>query len=100
MGKQLVITGADFSGIAIETPKTLSSIAITTQPTKRAYNINEYFNPAGMVVTATYSDSSTAVVTGYTYSPYQLTTTGTQTITVTCTRNGNTKTTTTTVTVS
>ena len=43
--------------------KTLVSIAVTTQPTKKIYAVNEAFNPAGMVVTATYSDQSTAPVT-------------------------------------
>ena len=48
----------------------LSSIAITTAPTKTTYNEGEMFSSAGMVVTATYSDSSTANVTSScTYSP-------------------------------
>jgi uncharacterized protein YjdB len=47
---------------------TLTSIAITTNPTKTAYYEGEVFNPSGMVVTATYSDSSSKAVEGYTYS--------------------------------
>ena len=43
--------------------KTLSSIAITTAPTKTVYTAGENFEKAGMVVTATYSDTTTAVVT-------------------------------------
>lgn len=43
--------------------KTLSSIAITTPPTKTSYNKGDAFEPAGMVVTATYSDETTADVT-------------------------------------
>jgi len=43
--------------------KTLVSIAITTQPTKTTYTVGNTFDPAGMVVTATYSDNSTAPVT-------------------------------------
>ena len=50
-------------------PKTLDSIAITTPPTKTAYTAGESFDSTGMVVTATYSDSSTAPVTGYTVAP-------------------------------
>ncbi|MBQ9766498.1 MAG: hypothetical protein IJW37_00125, partial [Lachnospiraceae bacterium] len=46
--------------------KTLDSIAVTTPPTKTAYREGEDFNPAGMVVTATYTDSSTAPVILYT----------------------------------
>lgn len=49
--------------------KTLESISITTPPTKTAYTVGDVFNPAGMVVTATYSNGSTAEVSGYTTSP-------------------------------
>lgn len=42
---------------------TLSSIAVTTNPTKMAYSIGESFSLAGAVITATYSDESTANVT-------------------------------------
>lgn len=42
------------------TPKSLSSIAIKTAPTKTTYESGEYFNPAGLVITATYSDNSTS----------------------------------------
>jgi len=34
----------------------LKSIAVTTPPTKTAYEAGEYFDPTGMVVTATYED--------------------------------------------
>ena len=61
----------------------VSSIAITTQPTKTTYTAGETFDPTGMVVTATYSDTHTAAVTTYTYSPDgELATTDT-TVTVT-----------------
>ena len=42
---------------------TLQSIAVTTPPTKMTYTVGEAFDTAGMVVTATYSDNSTAPVT-------------------------------------
>ena len=42
--------------------KTLTSIAVTTPPTKTTYIAGDNFDPAGMVVTATYSDNSTSVV--------------------------------------
>ena len=44
----------------------LSSIAVTTPPTKATYSEGEVFDPAGMVVTATYSDGFTMPVTNYT----------------------------------
>ena len=77
----------------------LASIAITTAPSKTTYTAGETFSPAGMVVTATYSDGATADVTGYTCSPTVLSTVGTQTITVSYTERSITKTTSTTVTV-
>ena len=43
---------------------TLTSIAITTNPTRTAYYEGEIFDPDGMVVTATYSDSSSKAVEG------------------------------------
>ena len=42
---------------------TLESIAVTTQPAKKEYFVNEKFDTAEMVVTATYSDGSTETVT-------------------------------------
>ena len=62
---------------------TLSSIAVTTKPTKTTYHVGETLNTAGMVVQATYSDGTKANVTGWTCSPTTLSTAGTQTITVT-----------------
>ena len=50
----------------VETPKALSSIAITTAPTKISYTEDEVF----MVVTATYNDASTADITSLcTFTP-------------------------------
>ncbi len=46
----------------------LASIAVTQNPTKTAYEALTAFDPAGMVVTATYNDGNTAAVTGYTIS--------------------------------
>ena len=45
------------------TQAALSGIAVTTQPTKKTYTFGEAFDPAGMVVTATYADHTTAAVT-------------------------------------
>lgn len=51
------------------TVKTLSGIEITTKPSKTSYTEGESFNKSGMVVTAKYSDGSSAAVTGYTCTP-------------------------------
>ena len=69
MGKQLVIIGADFSAVAIGDAKVLSSLAITTPPTKTTYTQGESFDPTGMVVRATYTDGTTSTSINYTYSP-------------------------------
>ena len=47
----------------------LTGIEVTTQPTKVAYQVGETFDPTGMVVTGTYSDSTTETISDYTYSP-------------------------------
>lgn len=49
----------------VDKPK-LSSIAVAVPPAKTEYKEGEVFDPAGMVVTASYSDGSMKVVTGYT----------------------------------
>ncbi len=60
----------------------LSSIAITTAPARTAYLQGETFDPTGAVVTATYSNSTTADVTeSVTWSPTTLSSTGSQTMT-------------------
>ncbi len=81
-------------------PKTLSSIAVTTAPTKTTYTAGENFNPAGMVVTATYSDGSTAAVTTYTVTDGNNLTAGKSTVTISYTEGGVTKTCTQAITVS
>lgn len=44
--------------------KNLTSLAISGQPTKTTYNVGEEFDPAGLVVTGTYEDNTTAPITG------------------------------------
>lgn len=64
--------------------KTLTSIAITDEPTKKEYFLNEKFSPEGLVVTATYDDASTADVTAdatWTFDPAVFNTTGSVTVT-------------------
>ena len=50
-----------------------SKIEITTQPNKTTYMAGEYFDPTGMVITATYEDGSTKELTDYTYPTHYLT---------------------------
>ena len=71
---------------------TLVSIAVTTAPTQTAYPVGASFDPTGMVVTATYSDNSTAAVNGWTYSPSGALTANDTTITVSYTEGGITRT--------
>ena len=55
----------------------LTSIAVTTPPTKTTYTVGETLNTAGIVVTATFSDSTTQVITsGLSYNPTTLNTVG------------------------
>lgn len=59
--------------------KTLTSIAITGEPAKVAYETGESFNPEGLTVTATYDDKSTADVTAdatWTFDPATFTVVG------------------------
>jgi hypothetical protein len=91
----------DFNIVAL--PTELTSIAVTTPPTKTVYIIGEMLDLTGIVVTATYSDSSTEDVTAdCTSNPANsevLNTLGTQTITISYTKGSITKITTIDVTV-
>lgn len=77
----------------------LASIAITTPPSKTAYKAGEVFNPAGMVVEATYSNGATLVCTGYSVSPSGALSAGTTSVTIQYTEGGVTKTATQTISV-
>ena len=61
--------GATLTKTQSVTIRILTDVAVTTAPLKTSYVHGEKFNPAGMIVTATYNDNSTEVVTGWTYSP-------------------------------
>ncbi|MDR0628888.1 MAG: bacterial Ig-like domain-containing protein [Treponema sp.] len=61
---------------------TLAAIAISRLPNKTAYAKGEDFDPAGLVVTGTYSDGSTREETGYTLSGIDMNSTGEKTVTV------------------
>lgn len=47
----------------------LSSLVVTSAPTKTSYMPGEVFSTSGMVITATYSNGATRVLTDYSYSP-------------------------------
>lgn len=79
--------------------RTLVSISITTPPTKTAYTEGETFDRTGMVVTATYSDGTTAPVTGYTVSPSGALTTSDTAVTISYTAGTVTRTATQAITV-
>lgn len=70
----------------------LVSIAVTTQPTKTEYDVGDTLDLTGIVVTASYSDGTTADVTSScTFSPANgstLSTAGTQTVTASYTEDG------------
>ena len=80
---------------AVSVAKTLSNITVTTNPTTTTYEYGDTLATADAVITATYSDGSTANVTNScSFSPSTLTTiSNTQAITVSYTEDGTTKTT-------
>lgn len=82
----------DFTITVRPVPVVLTGIVVTTAPTKTVYTEGESFDPAGMVVTANYSDGSSKAVTGYALSPNGALTTANTTVTVTYMENGITKT--------
>lgn len=77
----------------------LSAIVVTTKPNKLTYEYGDTLATAGMVVTASYSDSQTKTVTGYSCSPTTFSTIGNQVVRVSYTENGVTQTATFNVTV-
>ncbi|MCL1846371.1 MAG: right-handed parallel beta-helix repeat-containing protein [Coriobacteriia bacterium] len=91
-----VVLTANFEADA--PPVTLESIAVTAGPTKTTYIQGELLDLTGLVVTATYSDSSTANVTSLVSTVptagTALDTVGSQVITVSYTQSSITRTTT------
>ncbi len=78
----------------------LSSIAVTTSPTKTTYYVGEAFSSDGLVVTASYTNGSSKVVTPTSISSPNMSIAGNKTVTVSYTESGVTKTTTFNITVS
>lgn len=77
-----------------------TKIEVTSNPTKTAYIVGDQFDPAGMVVKATFADGSTAVITDQVdYNPKTMTY-GTTSVVVSATIGGQAYTASVTVTVS
>ena len=73
------------------TSKTLESIAVSGTPTKTAYDTGGTFDPAGLTVTGTYSDTSTDDLTDeaeWTFAPATFTSTSQTSVSVTATVDG------------
>ena len=66
----------------------VTAIAITTDPAKTEYYLGETLDTTGMVVTATYSDGTTAEITPTSVTGYDMSTAGTQKVSVNYYDNG------------
>ena len=93
------ITKTAIQDITVGNTPNLVSIAVSIPPTKVIYKAGEYFDPSGMVVTATFDNGTTKNVSGYTYSPTRTLQQGDSVITISYTKKGITKTTTQNITV-
>ena len=80
--------------------KTLESISLNTDNVQKAFTVGDTFSSTGLVVTANYSNSTSATVTPTSISSPDMSTAGQKTITVSYTESGVTKTATYTITVS
>lgn len=80
--------------VACKDPAVLTDIKITTEPTKTTYIAGEKFDPAGMVISAVYSDESTKALeaSAWTYSPDGALETSAKSITISYTEGEVTKT--------
>ena len=91
----LIFSVAWINGCKKKDDPTLVAITVTTQPTTKTYEVNGTFNPAGMEVTATYSDKSTKpVATSMLTYDYDFKSAGNKTVNITFTEKGKTVTTT------
>ncbi len=74
--KNILVNGAQYEIEYSAAPAAnLTSIAVSGTPTKTTYEEGEAFDPTGLVVTATYDDESTRVVTSrvkWTFNPETL----------------------------
>ncbi len=83
----------------IEAIAKLSSISVTSPPAKTVYKARETFDPADMVISATYSNGEVFRCTGYDYEPNSALAAGMDAVVVYYTEGGITKSTTVSVTV-
>lgn len=74
------------------TPKVLDSISINTTNVQTTFTVGDTFNYTGLVVTANYTDSTSATVSPTSVSTPDLSSTGNKTVTVTYTENAVSKT--------
>lgn len=74
--------GGFYMGKEVFDTRTLTSIAVTTQPTKTSYVPGESFARTGMVVKANYSDGTSEEISAYTVSEIDKDKIGEQTLTV------------------
>ena len=93
------ITKTAIQDITVGNTPNLVSIAVSVPPTKVIYKAGEYFDPSGMVVTATFDNGTTKNISGYTYSPTRTLQQDDSVITISYTKKGITKTTTQNITV-
>ena len=70
----------------------ITEITVTTAPTKTNYTEGQDFDKTGMVVTATYNDGSTKIVTDYTVTDGNNLAAGKTNVTISYTEDGVTKT--------
>lgn len=75
-----------------EVEVSLSSISLDTTNVQDSFSVGDQFNYEGLVVTATYSNSTTKTVTPTSVSAPNMSTIGTKTVTVTYTENNVSKT--------
>lgn len=93
------VTATTYQDITVGEAPDLVSIAITNPPDKTVYKLNEYFDRTGMIVTATFADGKSRIVSGYSVSPNGALGKTDTIITVSYTRKGITKTATQAITV-
>lgn len=70
--------------------KSPTKITVSTSPAWTVYQAGESFDPAGMVVTATYGDNTTAAASDYTVTPSGALSTSDTKVTLSYTENGTT----------
>ena len=87
--KEYTVSSANGEGetaqldVTIKNP-TVESIKVYSKPDKMSYYYGDSFDPTGMTLLVTYSDSTTKIIdSGYSVSPEKFTKTGSQKVTVT-----------------